>query len=507
MPQRNFSHSPAKPPQIQVAARLRICGGDMKYKQALATLALAVSAGVFAPASQPFSENDPQPKPGVQAAADQREAVKRWLERSAVALKSVAAGSGFDDLQPLKQVLKDIRIVGLGEATHGTREYFLFKHRMIEFLVREMGFTVFAMEAQYVNCQAINEYVLRGGDSDDPAKVIRSNLAGVWQTEEVLALVKWIREYNKTAPEEKKVRFYGFDVQRPDGAAKVVMSYLKRVASDYAPTAQRIINETAPTGFKKLWLDYGRRTPAQKARLRARLLQLLGFLAANQTRFARMTSMAEFEEAAQGARILLKSDQIRSTPSEKDDTNDQKRDLLMADTVEYILSRERPDTRIILWAHNFHISKFHSYPEPLTRNQPAWYGLAYSRMGSYLRESFGDQFYTFGFVLDQGSFQAISEEAGAESISPDEFAVGPSPEGTAGWHLSRAGLGDFVIDLRADPGDARVIQWLTTPQLFRYIGASFSKKWAEKKFALPVVPREHFDGLIFIAKTTRAIPL
>src|SRR5689334_16326919 len=59
--------------------------------------------------------------------------VTAWLKQHAITIKSVEAGNGFDDLQPLKRVLADVRVVGLGEATHGTREFFQFKHRMVEF--------------------------------------------------------------------------------------------------------------------------------------------------------------------------------------------------------------------------------------------------------------------------------------------------------------------------------------------------------------------------------------
>src|SRR5215510_12728002 len=78
--------------------------------------------------------------------SSQTETVSNWLSRSAIRLKSVEAGHSFDDLQPLKSILKDVRIVGLGEGTHGTREFFQIKHRLLEFLVNEMGFTLFVME-------------------------------------------------------------------------------------------------------------------------------------------------------------------------------------------------------------------------------------------------------------------------------------------------------------------------------------------------------------------------
>lgn len=438
----------------------------------------------------------------------QTEAVTRWLQRSAWPLKSRTVGSGFEDLQPLKETLKDVRIVGLGEATHGTREFFQFKHRMVEFLVRELGFTVFALEVQYFKCLPLNEYVLHGSASDDPVKLVKANLSGIYQTEEVLALVQWMREYNQTVPPERRVRFQGFDVQTPHRAAAAVMAYLKRVAPAYVPTAQKVINQTAPREWQKFWLAYSQRPALQKSRLRAQLLQLIGYLAAQQARFVRLTSDAEFETALQAARILVQSDEIRNTPAAQQQGVGDKRDQHMAETVEYLLQRERPDTKLILWAHNFHLwmlqpssgSNLHTAMRAaLKHNQ-----LLFKPLGSYLREVFGPRYYAFGLVFDQGSFQAVAVEDGLESMEPKEFTLGPAPVGSGGWQMSQAGLGDFVVDLRAESNDPTVTEWLGTPQLFRYAGADFSARWPEKEYTLPLVMRGHFDGLIFIQKTTRA---
>jgi hypothetical protein len=65
-----------------------------------------------------------------------------WLQQMAIAIKYVEAGNGFADLQPFKTILKDVKVLGLGETTHGTREFFQFKHRLFEFLAIKMGFTV-----------------------------------------------------------------------------------------------------------------------------------------------------------------------------------------------------------------------------------------------------------------------------------------------------------------------------------------------------------------------------
>src|SRR4030095_7731118 len=142
---------------------------------------------------------------------EQSDAVVKWFATNAVPLKTVEAGNGFADMQPLKRILKDARFVGLGEATHGTREFFQFKHRMVEFLVKEMGYRVFAIEASLSACQNINDFVL--GKTDDGAKALDGQGFWTWNTEEVSSMLDWMRAYNQGVPAEKQVKFAGFDIQ------------------------------------------------------------------------------------------------------------------------------------------------------------------------------------------------------------------------------------------------------------------------------------------------------
>jgi erythromycin esterase len=90
----------------------------------------------------------------------QEAAVAEWVRSTAIRLQTVEAGHGFADLQPLKRVVGNARIVSLGEATHGTREFFQLKHRLLEFLATEMGFTIFSIEANLPEAYRLNDYVL-----------------------------------------------------------------------------------------------------------------------------------------------------------------------------------------------------------------------------------------------------------------------------------------------------------------------------------------------------------
>src|SRR5215212_2881889 len=117
---------------------------------------------------------------------DMDEAVLGWLSSHLVHLRSLEPASGHEDLEPLRKQFEGIRIVGLGESTHGVHEFFEVKHRLVEFLVAELGFTVLALEASYAACQPINRYVMHG--IGDPAAVLSGQHYLAWDTEEFAAL-------------------------------------------------------------------------------------------------------------------------------------------------------------------------------------------------------------------------------------------------------------------------------------------------------------------------------
>src|SRR5258708_3480016 len=148
-------------------------------------------------------------------------AVSQWIRSTAIPLTSPVAGHGFDDMQPLKKVVGAARIVSLGEATHGSREFFQLKHRMVEFLATQMGFTIFSIEANMPEAYKLNDFVLNG--NGDPAKLIKGMYFWTWDTQEVLEMVLWMREFNKFG--KGRVQFTGFDIETPNVPADNVHDF------------------------------------------------------------------------------------------------------------------------------------------------------------------------------------------------------------------------------------------------------------------------------------------
>jgi erythromycin esterase-like protein len=177
--------------------------------------------------------------------AQQADPVIDWIRTHAVPLKTPEAGKGFDDMRPLRALIGQARIVSLGEATHGSREFFQLKHRMLEFLASEMGFSIFSIEANMPEAYRLNDYVLEG--KGDPAQLLRGMYFWTWDTEEVLAMIRWMREFNHSG--KGRVQFTGFDMQTPTVAATIVRDFTARYDTPFLTDvdAARKVSETANT--------------------------------------------------------------------------------------------------------------------------------------------------------------------------------------------------------------------------------------------------------------------
>lgn len=173
--------------------------------------------------------------------ANTREPAVEWICANAIRLKTVEAGHGFDDMKPLKKVVGEARIVSLGEATHGSREFFQLKHRMVEFLATQMGFTIFTIEANMPESYKLNDYVLHG--TGDPKERLREMYFWTWQTEEVLGMIEWMREFNRSG--KGHIEFTGFDMQTPTVAAEIVRKYVAEHDGPYLATLDPVWQQVA----------------------------------------------------------------------------------------------------------------------------------------------------------------------------------------------------------------------------------------------------------------------
>jgi erythromycin esterase-like protein len=163
------------------------------------------------------------------------EATVAWIKERAIPILTPEAGRGFEDLELLKKLVGDARIVSLGESTHGSREIFQMKHRLVEFLASEMGFTIFSIEANLPEAYRLNDYVL--GGKGDPDELIAGMHFWTWNTHEVKAMVEWMRRFN--AAGKGRIEFTGFDMQFPDLAMDEVLNVLDGADEKLAALAEK----------------------------------------------------------------------------------------------------------------------------------------------------------------------------------------------------------------------------------------------------------------------------
>ena len=415
-----------------------------------------------------------------------QEAVIAELKANSITIKSVEAGNGFDDLQPLKRVFKDVRFVGLGEETHGTREFFQFKHRMLEFLVKEMGFRVFALEASYSACQTINDYVM--GKMNDGAKALDSQGFWTWNTEEVRAMMDWMRAYNASIPVERRVKFVGFDIQANEPGKAKLLEYLGQVAPERVADTEAFfkadMNELVEAAF------FGKDDAANIARAKLKELKnqyndLLVFLEISEPILAAKSSQAEYEQMREYARVLAQYLDVYSRAR----LSATLRDIYMADNFRRLVNREPAGTRFVVWAHNQHILAGGRQPT----------------LGSRLRQSYGNEYYAVGFSFNQGSFQALeAQPKDPQKIGLVSFSVGPAPVDSVDWYLAATKAMIGFVDLRSAAKSKAIADWISEAHPMRAIGATYDTK--NENALIPIVLKQSFDGLFFIDTTTRAHP-
>jgi erythromycin esterase len=272
-----------------------------------------------------------------------------------------------------------------------------------------------------------------------------------------------------------------------------VPEYFLRVA----PEKTQDITET----FTKLRAAKQAARGGAKENLKALLPEvdkLIRYFILQEANFINKTSRAEYEQNLRSLRLSLQDADVLLSKE-----YNEARDRYMAENILYLLNRESADTRIAVWAHNYHIS---------TGEIPSPGGSVGKWMGAHLRQKLSGGYYALGFAFNEGSFQATSTTASGETQFV-EYTVGPAGEGSLNWYFAQPKIENYMIDFRHTPKNEAVQQWLTTPRGLGSQGgynipADYKERWADggKTFQWATLSKE-YDGMIFIERTTRARPL
>ena len=393
------------------------------------------------------------------------------LKEHIIPLKTTKAGSGFEDLEPLKEILKDKKIVAMGEAAHGTKEFFEMKHRMFEFLVEEMGYRAFAIEAGFGESQRINDYILSGdGNAYDATQTLSY---GVWHTEEVLRLIEWMRDYNKSSNNAEKIRFYGFDMKPVTNDVDAVIAYLEKVDKEIDLKYQSSLN--AIRKREKININI--------------IEELKDILEENKESYIDQTSILEYETVYHHLEVINQWMDFREVTDFIDSAN--KRDQYMAENVKWIFDYEKHfnNDKIMLWAHNGHVSKKFT---------------SYKSMGEHLKEAYGENLYAIGFDFYKGSFMSLPGNILSKVIANKmaQFTIKKGYDKSFAAVFERAKIPLCFMDFKLASKDRQVYEWLSQEQYVRSIGSTYSGRYIP--WFAPEIPMESYDGIIYVEETKAA---
>ena len=414
----------------------------------------------------------------------QQDSVISWIKKESITLKGVKAETGLQDFSDLKEVLKDKKVIGLGETSHGTKEIFQMKHRFLEFLVKELDFRIFAIEASNIGCRPINDYVLYGKGTSREA--LSSQGFWVWDTEEVIDMIEWMRTYNASVSSDKKVQFLGMDTQMNalDAAYQNVQAYTDKINTE-------LIGVQIDSLFKKLnTTEY---IPDFKPE-RKELYSLLSYLILNEQRLTNIMTTKEYNGVIYDLKKIIQG--VESNDDElQAGTSFNIRDEYMAQTVLEILQNEASNNKVMIWAHNGHISK-----------DPNEKANGYVRpLGSVLKEYLDDQYYAIGFSTYTGSFQGLNYVVEDQNYSGIEsFTLAPADVGSIDWYFAQSQKSILFIDLNKNTTPNAITQTFLNKDLHCYsAGAGWSLDYTTKPIRKRKVGKA-FDGVIFIKETSSA---
>lgn len=416
-------------------------------------------------------------------AQDTTQVVTSWLKQNSFPIASLEPSANFADLQPLKKILNDVSVIGLGESTHGTREFVQVKHRLIRFLVTEMNFTAFVLEASNTACQPINDYILTG--KGDGATVLTGQGFTTWDSEEFSAILDWMRMYNQKVSVEKKVKFYGMDVVCCHGLGREkVLGYVKKYVPEKTVASDSLFQTLASEDAN--WPTRSNQMVLQEAFLS--LHQLASYFTENKDKLVAASSLQEWEQANHFLEVMEAGlfANVKETPSSLLHLK-RNRSESMAKNLFYLMDKEKPAAKFMVWAYNWHISN----------------DTAGKSTGYYLRQQLGNRYYALGLECKEGTFQTrvLQPDGYLAELKTDTILPGAAKSLT--WYLSQADKGNAFFNFRSNVSNPVIKKWFETP--IRFGAGTWLYRGAMQNQGTTLL-RNKYDGIVYIERSTPVQP-
>ncbi len=402
------------------------------------------------------------------------------------------------DYDPLLDLIGDARFVLLGEASHGTHDFYDQRAQITKRLIEEKGFTAVAVEADWPDAYRVNRYV-RGttddADSEEALSGFKRFPTWMWRNADVLDFVGWLREHNDAVGSATKVGFYGLDLYSLHASMEAVLAYLRKVDPGAARRAlyryscfDHFGEDTQAYGYAA---SFGLAESCEQEVLR-QLIELQQRAAAYASRDGRVAD-DEFFFAEQNARLVKNAEEYYRSMFWGRVESWNRRDTHMAETLDALasyLGSHGPKAKIAVWEHNSHLGDARA-----TEIGDA----GEFNVGQLVRERYGGESVLVGFTTHHGTVTAATDwDAPAE-----RKRVRPGLPGSYEALFHEVDIPRFMLDLR--DGAARRI--LREPRLERAIGVIYRPETERASHYFHARLSDQFDAVLHFDETRAVEPL
>jgi erythromycin esterase-like protein len=387
----------------------------------------------------------------------------------------------------------DARVVLLGEASHGTSEFYRARAAISRRLIERHGFNIVAVEADWPDAATIDRQVRHRGPREGEDAAFERFPTWMWRNTDVDAFVGWMREHNQGRPYEEMAGFYGLDLYNLSSSMRAVIDFLEQQDPEAAKLARKRYGCLEP------WADEPARYGAVAlsegyARCEVGVLEMLRDLM--QRRFDCLSEECdEWLDAASNARLVKNAEAYYRVMYHGSAESWNLRDTHMFETLCQLLDAKGPNSKAVVWAHNSHIGN------------AAFTGMGMSRdeinIGQLTKEKLGDQARLIGLGTHSGTVAAADDWDEPMKVKQVRASLPGSHERMS--HDS--GVPRFLLDLREGEADERLLDALAEPRLERFIGVIYrpeTERWSH--YSEAVLPKQ-FDAWLWFDETEAVTPL
>jgi erythromycin esterase-like protein len=404
-----------------------------------------------------------------------------------------------DDYDGLLDLIGDAHFVLLGEATHGTHEFYAERTRITQRLIRDKGFTAVAVEADWPDAYRVNCYV-RGRSKDKSAEEALGGFqrfpSWMWRNEDVAGFAEWLRAHNASMAPDQRVGFYGLDLYSMFTSIQEVLRYLDKVDPTAAAEARRRYACFEHYGEDSQHYGYAAGIGVSESCEQGVLAQLQDL---QQRAFDYVQADGAHAEdayfyAQQNARLVKNAEEYYRSMFRGRVSSWNLRDSHMAETLDALsryLSRDGQKAKIVIWEHNSHIGDASATE---MGRMGEW------NVGELARKAYGGDTCLIGFSTYDGWVTAASEWDG----EAERKRVRPGMPDSYEHVLHQAGIDRYFLPLRVR-SDA--VEGLSKRRLERAIGVLYIPRTERQShYFMAELPRQ-FDGIIHIDRTNAVVPL